>query len=355
MVNADCSGTQTLTTTIQGSPPYASTTSFWLVEGGEQEIGIDTDAGVTVTGRAYRAAAAGASACGNGSLIGDYGFQGSGSLSSGAAQSVAGAIVFDGQGGLTFQDLRNPALNVSGNGTYTVASDCTGFATFNLGGGSSANFGFAITASGDVLVMYGTEDGSIFTGMWQPESLSLLLPQVAFGGGWYTALYFTNTTSAAVSFPVTFIADLGTPLIVPALGGSFTQVNIPALGTAIVEAPNTGSLLQGYAAFMMPPGVSGYGVFRQSVAGRPDQEAVVPFATSNASSGTFVWDDATHVTSIAVANAGTAAATISITLWDNNGNVVGTSTLNLPPHQKTEATLRSLPGLSGMVGLRGRG
>ena len=53
-------------------------------------------------------------------------------------------------------------------------------------------------------------------------------------------------------------------------------------------------------------------------------------------------------------NAGSVAASISITLWDSNGNMVGTSALNLPAHQKTEAALRTLPGLAGMVGLSGR-
>ncbi|MGD0617506.1 MAG: hypothetical protein ABSB67_07585, partial [Bryobacteraceae bacterium] len=87
---------------------------------------------------------------------------------------------------------------------------------------------------------------------------------------------------------------------------------------------------------------------------RADQEAVVPFTPANAVSSILVWDDTTYITAVAIANAGPIAATISITLRDNNGNVVGTSSVNLQPYQKTEATLRSLPGLSGMVGLRGR-
>jgi hypothetical protein len=95
-------------------------------------------------------------------------------------------------------------------------------------------------------------------------------------------------------------------------------------------------------------------VFRQSVTGKADQEAVAPFATANASSSTLVWDDTNFVTAVAMVNAGPVAATIAITLWDNNGNVVGTSTANLPPYQKTEAALRNYPGLSGMAGLRGR-
>src|SRR5579862_60633 len=81
---------------------------------------------------------------------------------------------------------------------------------------------------------------------------SSVLPQFAFGGGWYSALYFSNLTGSPVSFPVNFVGDTGAALNVPALGGSTTSVNIAAFGTALIEAPNVGSLVQGYAAFTLP-------------------------------------------------------------------------------------------------------
>src|ERR1017187_5279451 len=184
---------------------------------------------------------------------------------------------------------------------------------------------------------------------------SSVLPQFVFGGGWYSALYFTNLTGAAVSFPVNFVGDAGAPLTVPSLGGSTTQVKLAAYGTAIVEAPNVGSLVQGYAAFTLPSGVSGYGLFRQSVAGQQDQEAVVPFSDANATSNTLTWDDTNYTTSVAVVNPSSTAATVAVTLWDQNGNIIGTSSVALPPSSKTESTLRTLPGLSGMVGNLGSG
>jgi hypothetical protein len=75
-----------------------------------------------------------------------------------------------------------------------------------------------------------------------PPSTRLLLPQLAFGGGWYTALYFSNTTSSPVSFSVNFISDTGLPLTVPTLGGSQATVNLSARGTAVIEAPNLAQL-----------------------------------------------------------------------------------------------------------------
>ena len=86
---------------------------------------------------------------------------------------------------------------------------------------------------------------------------SSVLPQFAFGGGWYSALYFTHGGANPASFPVNIIADAGAPLNVPAIRGSSTTVNLPAGGTAILEAPNSGSLNEGYVSMALPPGVEG--------------------------------------------------------------------------------------------------
>jgi hypothetical protein len=267
----------------------------------------------------------------------------------------------NGSGGVTTSGFANVGAGgslISGTGTYSIASDCSGTAQLINAYGVS-NYNVAVVGGGTVLFM-ATDAGSTYGGAAQPQLIQSVLPQFAFGGssaaGFYSALYFTNTTNATVSFPVNFTADNGTPLTVPALGGASTTVSVPALGTAIVEAPNSGPLTQGYATFAMPPGVSGYGVFRQSVSGRADQEAVVPFATANSVSSTLVWDDTAFTTSVAMVNAGPIAATISITVWDNNGHVLGTASVTLPPYQKTETAtgLRSFLGLPGMAGSRGR-
>jgi len=182
---------------------------------------------------------------------------------------------------------------------------------------------------------------------------SSILPQFAFGGGWYSALYFTNTTGAPVSFTVSFVSDGGTPLTVPALGGAATQVNLAANGSAIVEAPNVGALVQGYAAFTLPDGVTGYGVFRQSVPGQLDQEAVVPLTSANATSTILTWDETNLITAVAIVNPSSIATTVNITLWDESGNTIGTAAVPLAAGGKTATTLHSLQGLAGMVGKRG--
>jgi hypothetical protein len=186
-----------------------------------------------------------------------------------------------------------------------------------------------------------------------PPTTPQILSQFAFGGGWYSALYFTNSSAASVSFPVSFTADNGLPLMVPAIGGSSTTLNLAPHATAILEAPNAGNLSQGYVTAALPGGVTGYAVFRQSVQGVPDQEAVVPLASSTSTTSTLVWDDTNYTTSVAIANPSTVPVTVSITVWNGSGPVIGTSSIALASGAKTESALRSLPGLSGVVGNRG--
>jgi len=209
--------------------------------------------------------------------------------------------------------------------------------------------------SGAVTMIANITSGVGITGLAPvtPPVSAQILSQFAFGGGWYSALYFTNSSPASVSFRVNFIADNGMPLNVPSLGSSSTTVNLAPHATASLEAPNTGTLNQGYVTASLPAGVTGYGVFRQSVAGVPDQEAVVPLASSTSTSSTLTWDDTSYTTAVAVANPSVLPVTVSIPAFNGAGAVIGTSSIPLAAGAKTQAALRSMPGLSGVAGNRG--
>lgn len=180
-----------------------------------------------------------------------------------------------------------------------------------------------------------------------------VLPQVAFGGGWYTALYFTNLSTSSVSFTVSFFDDNGQPLTVPALSGSSITVNLAARGTAVIQAPNSGALATGYALAALPAGVTGYGVLRQSVSGVPDQEAVVPLSGTATSTTTLLFDDTSYVTGVALVNLSSTANSVTVQAYDNQGNVIGTGSLSLAGNAHTSAALQSLSGLSGVSGVLG--
>ena len=159
-----------------------------------------------------------------------------------------------------------------------------------------------------------------------------VIPQFVFGGGWYTAIYFTNSSSAQVSFPVRFYTDAANDM--PVNGSATRQMIIPALGSAIIEAQNRGDLVQGWATFDLPAGVSGYSVFRQSVAGRADQEAVTPFANSAATHAIMTFDEAPFTTAIAIWYNGLSNATITITARDEAGLTLGTTSFPVTPGNK---------------------
>jgi hypothetical protein len=152
---------------------------------------------------------------------------------------------------------------------------------------------------------------------------------------------------------VNFVGPDGTPLNVPSLGGTSTTVNMVGRGTSFVELPNSGLLNQGYAAFSLPPGVTGYGVFRQSLDGRPDQEAVVPLSSATATSATLIWDDTNLTTAVAIVNLSTDNV-VTVSLRDAQGRNLGNpSRVSVPPNGRVAVALRDLPGLGNLVGNRG--
>lgn len=178
-----------------------------------------------------------------------------------------------------------------------------------------------------------------------------VLSQFAFGGGWYSAIYFANSGTSDVSFPVDFVGDNGTPMSVPSVGGSSKTVNLPPGGSVLIEATNTGPLVQGYASAVLPVGVTGYGVFRQSAPGSADQEAVVPLDVAGAGFRAFLYDETNGlVTAAAILNPSNVDTTVAVSASDSSGHVVGTTSIAIPARSKVAAALRSLPGLGGIVG-----
>uniref|UniRef100_Q01RK1 Uncharacterized protein n=1 Tax=Solibacter usitatus (strain Ellin6076) TaxID=234267 RepID=Q01RK1_SOLUE len=242
--------------------------------------------------------------------------------------------------------------SVTSDTTLTPAAGSFALDTVTYNSGSSPSAGhlmIRLSASGGgqadfaQVVLTGTSVGTV----------TRILPQLAFGGGWYTAMYFTNISGVPVSFTVSFIGNDGNPLTVSALSGSSTTVNLAARGTAIIEIPNVGSLVQGYVSAALPAGVTGYGVFRQSVPGVADQEAVVPLSGTTATTSTLEFDDTKYVTGIAVVNLTSVSTVISVFVRDAQGNTIGTSNIALGPHAKTAVVLRDLPGLAGVSGALG--
>jgi hypothetical protein len=203
-----------------------------------------------------------------------------------------------------------------------------------------------------------TQSSDVFLFSVTPSTTTVFaVPQFVFGGAWYTALYFANTTNAAVQVQVNFYGDDGTALSVPLLGiGSVTSqtISLNPQSTVILEAPAGGTAGEGWAEVTVPSGVVGYAVFRQTVPGRADQEAVVPLTPESGQTADLTYDDILFTTSVAFLNPSAQTVTVTIDTFDVTGVPNGTTQLILAPRAKVATVLKDLPGLSGIFGNRGR-
>jgi hypothetical protein len=210
-----------------------------------------------------------------------------------------------------------------------------------------------LSATGSSGGTYGAEFDTVGLTVSNGPVATNVLPQLAYGGGWYTALYFTNLNGGPVSFPIYFFGDDGNSLNVAAANGTSTTVNLAGRGSAVIQIPNSGSLAQGYVTTALPAGVNAYGIFRQSVAGVPDQEAVVPLSGVTNTVSTLLFDETSYVTGVAIVNLSSTSNAVNATAYDSHGNVIGNATISLPANGKTEAVLTSIPGLSALAGVVG--
>jgi hypothetical protein len=186
----------------------------------------------------------------------------------------------------------------------------------------------------------------------------LALPQFIFGGAWYSAIYLSNTTNAATSVQITFRDDAGAQLFVPLVGkGSLFSriVNLNPGATVVLEALNGGvGDTEGWADIALPPGVIGYGVFRQVIAGREDQEALVPFTSESSQTADFTYDDLLLTTAVAFLNPSSQQTTVTVTAFGPDGAQVGSTQIPLDPHTKSTNVLKAYPGMAGIAGKQGR-
>lgn len=185
-----------------------------------------------------------------------------------------------------------------------------------------------------------------------------VLPLFTYGSpsatvSFYTGIYVTNTTNASVSVPVRFRTDEGMDVNVPGFGAA-PMLNVPANGTAVIDSPATGAFSSGWAEITLPPGVVGYGVFRQVVPGRFPQEAVVPLSDDSKIAYNLTFDDTSGLTtSFAVANPGDTAINVQLVARDLAGVQLGAAQLTLQPRNKQASRLIDVPGLASVAGKRG--
>ncbi len=179
---------------------------------------------------------------------------------------------------------------------------------------------------------------------------NVTLPQFLFGAGWTSSIFFTNATTAQVSFPVRFYNDAAAAMEFD--GSSSKQVTIPPQGTFTIRSPNGETLTQGWATCDLPVGVSGYAVLRQSIEGLADLEAATGFSATNATRVRFTYDESNVVTRAMIWYNGLTEANVALIARDEAGSQIGTATLAMTPGTKQVITVvEQIPAIGGKSGV----
>lgn len=222
-------------------------------------------------------------------------------------------------------------LNDTSKG-YPVTSNRRGTVEFDTPAGGQISvlglraYGASALTTLPVLVNGGSGGGNI--------------THVAYNAGFTSTFYLLNPGAASASFTLNFYKEDGTPLLVPmTLPQSGTQTTTSALtetlaaGAMLVvetQANDSAASVVGSAQLTTAGSISGFEVFRWTTY---NQEASVPLETRSPNSFLLVFDDTNGLTTgVALANLATTTANISVNLYDDAGNSLGTAAgISLPP------------------------
>jgi hypothetical protein len=224
----------------------------------------------------------------------------------------------------------------------------------------------AATYSGSITI---TSPGAAGSPLTIPVSLSVgttlrsgVLSHIAAGGPWTTVISLINTSAAAVPVTLNLHGDDGTPLVLPlttTLQG-VTQTPNTASVNAVIN-PNATLLVTigsgipntvvGWVDVVASGSINGYAIFR-TTSGGLSSEGTVPLQTQFGSKLVVPFDNTTGlVTGIALTNI-SAFPTVTATMYDQDGNSLGTQSLNVTVNGHTSFVLpQTLPPTAGKQGI----
>ena len=186
-----------------------------------------------------------------------------------------------------------------------------------------------------------------------------ILPQIADGGNWRTAIQLVNTTTSAAAVSLNFFQDMAggatQPWNPPFLEmGSTQNISIAAGGTVYLHTPGTAAgLSQGWGQVAGPLGIVSYAVYTyESFAGRPDQDGTSQ-AVMPASRILVPFDNTPgFVTSLAIVNPTNSAEIVSVNIETDAGVITSASLPSLPPNgQMAFLTAQQIPATAGHRGV----
>jgi len=163
---------------------------------------------------------------------------------------------------------------------------------------------------------------------------------LAVAGGWTTNFTFVNSSPTATPVRINFFDDSGNPLT---LTVNFPQTGVNGLlASSIDRTLNPGAVLQlvatgpslqpvqtGWAQVLANGAVDGFAAFRLTT-GSVDNQALVPLEKRNASAYLLAFDNtAGFVAGVALANTSSQGGSVGISVRDDTGTPVFSSTIAL--------------------------
>ncbi len=251
----------------------------------------------------------------------------------------------------------------TGAGTQVGTTDSNGYLTsvllFENGtyyDGAGSVFGTINTATGQI-----TPHSSVFGG---PGSIIALAPlsssspsyyfsHFVFAENWESTLTYINYSPQPVTCSTNFYDSNGAPLAVPfAQGTVTTRTDVLAPGGSLHDqttAPHTGTVVPGWAQANCTGPVQASMLFREYANGVPLDEAGVNAATAPTTEfATFAQTN----TGVAYANPSTTqSATITFTVYNNAGTLLGSHSITLGPLAHSASNVGPLLGLSSFTGM----
>lgn len=199
-----------------------------------------------------------------------------------------------------------------------------------------------VTTTGGVLRFYDQNPPITFQATFSgtPPAPTLtrsgVLSHIAAGGGWATTITLVNTSSSAVPVQVALHGDDGSVLTLPVTTtqqGVSQNTTTSSVGATI--NPNATLLIStgdqvaatvvGWADVLSTGSLGGYAIFRSTPQAGSPSEGTVPLQSQFPSTVTLPYDNtAGFVMGVALANLSTAFASVTVTMWDDSGNQLGT-------------------------------
>ena len=207
-----------------------------------------------------------------------------------------------------------------------------------------------IVLGADGALWYGEMSNSIIARVQIPSRTGVL-SHIAAGAGWTTVATLVNTSTAAVPLTVAFHNDDGSALSLPVTitNQGATQTTTSASVSATIN-PNATLLISigdvsaplawGWSDVDGTGPLGGYAIFRYTPQTGSPSEGTVPLQTQFPSSFTLPYDNTAGFSmGVALANLSTSTANITATMWDVNGNQLGTENFTVAGSGHTAFTL----------------